>query len=220
MINKILRAYLLTVLFIWFISFSHADAIQINNKQIFLNKDGSHIALQYSARKHKAIVTLISGGKSKPLLNLKPAKSSNINFFSTVLIDIDNDGFGDIEESGDCGNRVCEKTIYRFNPQTKRYAKLFSGAYSTVQLDDGFLITGGGSGCCAHEYHVYELEQKNFTAQKNPSYIISISNLGEGRESKIECGFSDQNAKTIVPPKESWKDFCEVYGKNYKLVLP
>lgn len=198
----------------------NSDAGRNNDKQIFLNKDGSRIVLEHSKQKHRVSAALVLGAMSNRLLTLNPPAASNVNFFSVALVDIDNDGFGDIEQSGDCGNRVCKKIIYRFDPHTHKYNKFFSGAYDTVKLDHNFLVTGGGSGCCAYEYQIYAIERKKNVVEKTPSYIISVSNLGDGVNSKIECIFSDRNFKIIAPPIEDWTGFCEIYGKNYKLILP
>ena len=220
MIKKVIQMCLLGASSMLFVSPGNADAVKTNNEQNYLNKDGSRISLKYSPNKRQVFVTWITGDKRKLLLKLKPAIESNINLFSATMVDIDNDGFGDIEVSGDCGNRVCEKTIYRFNSNQKSFMEFFKGAYSTVKLDGKFLITGGGSGCCSYEYKIYELKQKDYVANTNPDYIVSISNFGEGEQAKVECTFSDNNAKTIPPPKVSWETLCEIYGKNYKLVLP
>ena len=199
---------------------ANADAGRNNDKQVFLNKDGSRIVLEHSKKKHRVSVVFFSGAKNKRLLTLAPPAASNVNFFSVVLVDIDNDGFGDIEQSGDCGNRVCEKIIYRFDPHTHKYNKFFSGAYDAVKFDRNFLVTGGGSGCCAYEYQIYGIGRKNHMAEKNLRYIVTVSNLGDGVNNKIECSFSDHNYKTIAPPIEDWTKFCEVYGKDYKLIFP
>lgn len=219
MINKLSIISLIVILCVGFSASTNASGMGVDNHD-FLNKDGSRVVVEYSNHQRQAIVSLISSRGTKQLLKLKANESNGEPFFSVALIDIDKDGFGDIERTGNCGNRVCDKIIYRFYPQSGKYTIFFKGAYSTAQIDGGFFIVGGGSGCCAYEYQVYEIERKYFSVKKRAHYTVTVSNFDEGQENRTECTFSDDSAKTISPPQEHWKELCEIYGKNYKLILP
>jgi hypothetical protein len=216
--RKILLAYLVATgcSVLGHIAHVHAKS---SNPQEFINKDGSRMVVENHSPK-QYVVAQVTKRQTSQLLKLKPSGSTNPSFFSVSLIDIDQDGFGDVEQSGNCGNRVCEKIIYRFNPATKKYVKLFSGAYEKVFLDKEFLITSGGSGCCSYEYQLYKFAPQKHVVEKAPSYVATVSNIGEGKDNKIKCAFTNKEAKTVAPLKDSWKQLCEVYGKNYVLTAP
>jgi hypothetical protein len=134
-----------------------------------------------------------------------------------TLIDFDRDGFWDLEKTGACGNKVCEKRVYRFNPPEKKFIDFFEGAYSELSVFDKHLIEFGGSGCCTAESHAYQIKNYETPINRNDSYlVISVTSSPTGK--LPICTFSTSEGLAVKVPHKKWLRFCEKHGKKYKLI--
>jgi hypothetical protein len=223
--NKLLK--ILNIFLYIFISqaqFSIADDHidqSIKVLHIKKNKDGMEVLLLQKMKSPISIdIYLKSSAIDKNKLHLVPNADETDNpFFSAQLIDIDHDGFWDVEETGICGNKVCDKTIFRFNPHKQKFFKFFSGAYSQILVFNNYLIESGSSGCCGFEYHAYKIISFNKPITKEPDYIINVkASANLDNENSNSCSFTNSVGDIIPPPDKSWMHFCEVYGNKYNLI--
>jgi hypothetical protein len=186
------------------------------------NKDLSsvHITTERKENQILAKIYLSTKGKRRLVLSFTNSEEQESSpFFGVDLVDFDHDGYWDIEKTGVCGNKVCEKTIYRFNPNTKQFFKFFSGAYNSISLFDNYLIESGSSGCCSHEYHAYKIEDMNKLMKELPDYVITNNVVqSEVGGDSINCSFTNEKGEIVQPINKSWLRFCETYGRNYKLI--
>jgi len=145
-------------------------------------------------------------------------KIARSQFFDAAVISTFDDLVPAIEVTGSCGNKVCEKLIYRFNESLMAYRLFFRGAYSDVFVFDGYLVEAGPSGCCAFEYHAYKIPQNGSPVSGAPQMIIGVSSDAVNTSSDaVECAFSDASGEKIALPSPGWLKFCEVYGESFQL---
>jgi hypothetical protein len=176
--------------------------------EIKKNKDGRNVSItKITAPEVNYLVELSSGLRSEEKLRIIP---------TLALVDFDHDGFWDVEQTGACGNKVCEKTIYRFNPTTQKFFLFFSGAYADLTIFDKHLVEAGGSGCCAFEYHAYKIKNFQTPIDSRKSYLI-ISITAETDTSLPVCRFTKSDRQAAKVPGKKWLDFCEAFGEKYKL---
>jgi hypothetical protein len=147
-----------------------------------------------------------------------PEEIVQSQFFDAAAISIFDDLVPAIEVTGSCGNKVCEKLIYRFNEAKMGYRLFFRGAYSSVSVLNGYLIEAGSSGCCAFEYHAYKIPEDRFPISGAPQIIVGVSNISEGASADaVDCAFTDAEGRKVVPPHPDWLELCRVYGESYRL---
>lgn len=139
-------------------------------------------------------------------------------FFDVAIFAAFNDEVSAIEVTGDCGNKVCERLIYRFNKSPLAYQLFFRGAYSSASIFDDHLVGAGPSGCCAFEYHAFKISKNGQSISGAPQVTIEVSNGGAPAGSDVvECAFSDEAGGRIAAPNQEWLSFCRVYGDVYQL---
>lgn len=147
-----------------------------------------------------------------------PYEIARSQFFDAKAITAFNDAVPAIEVTGECGNKVCEKLIYRFNESHKAYQLFFRGAYTSVSVFDGHLIEAGASGCCAFEYHAYKLPEAGSAIAESPQIMIEVtSNPVSTSTDAVECTFTNAAGENIEVPNRDWLEFCKVYGESYRL---
>ena len=95
---------------------------------------------------------------------------------SASLVDIDRDGFHEIEVRGMCGaGPNCEGDIYRANRDNGQIELFFSGGYSDLLVIDGYLVESGRASCCSWEYHAYRLKGRSATLNyDNMDFMVEI----------------------------------------------
>jgi hypothetical protein len=186
--------------------------------EIKKNKDGRNVSItKITAPEVNYLVELSSASRSEEKLRIIPTEDEReLPFFSLALVDFDHDGFWDVAQTGACGNKVCEKKIYRFNPTTQKFFLFFSGAYADLTIFDKHLIEAGGSGCCAFEYHAYKIKNFQTPIDSSKSYLI-ISITAETDTSLPVCRFTKSDRQAAKVPGKKWLDFCEAFGEKYKL---
>ena len=145
---------------------------------------------------------------------------------SASLIDIDRDGFHEIEVRGMCGaGPNCEGEIYRANRDNGRIELFFSGGYSELLVIDGYLVESGRASCCSWEYHAYRLQGRSAPLNyDNMDFMVEIgADLDSEQENApARCTFSrtaDGARQVMRPPGREWLQLCEVYG-DYRLTTP
>jgi hypothetical protein len=145
---------------------------------------------------------------------------------SARLVDIDDDGYHEVEVRGMCGaGPNCEGEIYRFNRDSGLLELFFSGGYSDLSVIDGHLVEAGRTSCCSWEYHAYRLPARAGTFDyDNMDFMVEIgADLDSEEESApARCTFSrsvDGAHQVMRPPGPEWLQLCELYG-DYHLTTP
>ncbi len=143
------------------------------------------------------------------------------------LIDIDQDGFFEVEARGMCGaGPNCLGDLYRQDPATGKLFHFFSGGYADLRVLDGHLVESGRASCCAWEYHAWPLGgPPRLRDYDNMALMITIGAdiASEDGDAPARCTFSRRNGdnwRVVAPPGAAWLALCEVYGDDYHLVTP
>lgn len=158
-----------------------------------------------------------TSSKKRTVVKVSPEIAQS-QFFSVTAITLFNDVVPAIEVTGKCGNKVCEKLIFRFNESHMEYQLFFRGAYSRISIFDGHLVEEGSSGCCTFEYHAYKIPEFSRLIGGSPQIVISVTNNSVSTSADaIECTFTDAAGGNIDIPNRDWLKFCEVYGESYQL---
>jgi hypothetical protein len=158
-----------------------------------------------------------SPAKKKAVVKVPPEIAQS-QFFDATATWLFNDALPAIEVTGNCGNKVCEKLIFRFDESRMEYQLFFRGAYSSVSIFNGYLIEAGSSGCCAFEYHAYKIPEADHVISGSPQMVIVVTNNSVSTsENSIECAFTDAAGESIDIPNRDWLKFCEVYGESYQV---
>lgn len=179
--------------------------------------------LSIHKRQNSFVVDYVLQGKGSTSVKKRtvikvPAEIARSQFFDAAVIPIFNDPVPAIEVTGACGNKVCEKLIYRFNESNMGYRLFFRGAYSSVSILNGYLIEAGSSGCCAFEYHAYKMPEDGHSISGSPQIIVGVSNISEGTSADaVDCAFTDAAGGKVAPPHPDWLELCKVYGESYRL---
>ncbi|HEX7802961.1 MAG TPA: hypothetical protein VF471_09415 [Pseudoxanthomonas sp.] len=154
------------------------------------------------------------------------AESEYAPMGNASLVDIDRDGFHEIEVRGMCGaGPNCEGEIYRANRESGQIELFFSGGYSDLLVIDGHLVESGRASCCSWEYHAYRLQGRSAALDyDNMDFMVEIgADLESEQESApARCTFSrtaDGTRQVMRPPGREWLQLCEVYG-DYRLTTP
>jgi len=185
----------------------------------FMNRDGT-VLFARSAGAQGYRVSLRGPAGTRTVGALRPWPDPDPGRFDLRLVDVDQDGFGDAELQGACGNRACRKQIWLFDPTTRRLGLLFDGEYSTAEISDGFLIVGAGSGCCSHESRLFRWEPKGRSVPAEPELQVTVaSGAGGDGGDRVTCTFVDAQLQRVKPPASLLR-LCEVYGKAYQLAAP
>ena len=142
-----------------------------------------------------------------------PSEFYESTFFAVSKIDLFHDNVPAIEVTGGCGNKACEKIIFRYSERVGRYVEFFRGAYSSVSLLDDYLVEAGASGCCSFEYHAYKIPSLGRAIVGPPQIVVSIKNGVDD----AECYFANSAGASVEVPNHKWLRFCEVYGDSYTL---
>lgn len=145
---------------------------------------------------------------------------------SASLVDIDGDGYHEIEVRGMCGaGPNCEGELYRIDRETGKLKLFFSGGYSDLSVIDGYLVESGRASCCSWEYHAYRLQGRTgMLDYENMDFMVEIgADLDSEQENApARCTFSRTagGARQVMrPPGSEWLRLCEVYG-DYHLTTP
>jgi hypothetical protein len=139
----------------------------------------------------------------------------NADMHSATALDLNGDGFGDIDLEGDCGNRACKHLVYLYDPATKRLHEALSKNFSTMARVDDMLILGSGSGCCAFEYEVLRLAPGRMRIDSRPEFYVDIESPDKPFEKSL-CVFLDSNRRPIPPLKE-FVELCSVFGPQFEM---
>lgn len=145
---------------------------------------------------------------------------------SASLVDIDSDGYHEVEVRGMCGaGPNCEGEIYRINRESGQVELFFSGGYSELLVIDGYLVESGRASCCSWEYHAYRLQGRAATLDYDDmDFMVEIgADLDSEQENApARCTFSrtaNGARQAMRPPGREWLQLCEVYG-DYHLTTP
>jgi len=145
---------------------------------------------------------------------------------SANLVDIDGDGYHEVEVRGMCGaGPNCEGELYRIDRSTGKLELFFSGGYSDLSVIDGYLVEAGRASCCSWEYHAYRLHGRTGTLDyDNMDFMVEVgADLdSEEENAPARCTFSRsiEGARQVMPPPgREWLQLCELYG-DYRLTTP
>ncbi|MEO6102192.1 MAG: hypothetical protein ABIP44_00965 [Pseudoxanthomonas sp.] len=143
------------------------------------------------------------------------------------LVDIDGDGYHEVEVRGMCGaGPNCQGELYRINRKRGEIELYFSGGYSDLSVIDGYLVEAGRASCCSWEYHAYRLDgREGVRDYANMDMMVEVgADLSSGEEDgTTRCRFSRRNGdaqEVIMPPSKKWLPLCELYGNDYHVVTP
>lgn len=189
-----------------------SDATSRSDSILGVQKRKNSVAIEYILRKNGRTP------EKRRAVIIVPTEIARSQFFDVAVFSKFNDGVSAIEVTGNCGNKVCEKRIYRFNKSLLAYQLFFRGAYSSVSIFDGHLVEAGPSGCCAFEYHAFKIPKNGQSISGAPQVTIEVSNGGlHAGPDTVECAFSDEAGGLIAAPNQDWLNFCRVYGDVYQL---
>lgn len=145
---------------------------------------------------------------------------------SANLVDIDGDGYHEVEVRGMCGaGPNCEGELYRIDRGTGKLELFFSGGYAELSVIDGYLVEAGRASCCSWEYHAYRLQGRTGTLDyEDMDFMVEVGiDMDTGDEdSPPHCTFSRTEGDTravVRPPGREWLRLCELYG-DYHLTTP
>jgi hypothetical protein len=145
---------------------------------------------------------------------------------SASLVDIDDDGYHEVEVRGMCGaGPNCEGELYRIDRSTGKLELFFSGGYSDLLVIDGYLVEAGRASCCSWEYHAYRLHGRTGTLDyDNMDFMVEVGTDLDSEEENApaRCTFSRsiEGARHVMrPPGREWLQLCELYG-DYRLTTP
>ena len=145
---------------------------------------------------------------------------------SASLIDIDGDGYHEVEVRGMCGaGPNCEGELYRIDRKTGKLELFFSGGYSALSVIDGYLVEAGRASCCSWEYHAYRLRGRTgVLGYDNMDFMVEVgADLdSDDEDSPARCTFSRTRGgirEVIRPPGRKWLQLCTLYG-DYHLTTP
>lgn len=145
---------------------------------------------------------------------------------SASLVDIDGDGYHEVEVRGMCGaGPNCEGELYRIDRGTGKLELFFSGGYAELSVIDGYLVEAGRASCCSWEYHAYRLHGRTGTLDyDNMDFMVEVgADLdSEEENAPARCTFSRsrEGARHVMrPPGRKWLQLCELYG-DYRLTTP
>lgn len=94
-------------------------------------------------------------------------------FAEIALIDLEKDGYPEIETTGLCG-QTCEHEIYKMI--NGKYKLVFSGTYMSITFKDGYYILRGSSGCCSEGINLYE---RLTSIKSRPALNFSMERNGD-----------------------------------------
>ena len=163
------------------------------------------------------------GGSDRKILEVESAYAP---MGSARLVDIDNDGYHEVEVRGMCGaGPNCEGELYRIDRSTGKLELFFSGGYSDLLVIDGYLVEAGRASCCSWEYHAYRLQGRTgMLDYDNMDFMVEIGADMDSEEehAPARCTFSrsiDGESQVMPPPSREWLRLCELYG-DYRLTTP
>nr|WP_295377828.1 hypothetical protein [Pseudoxanthomonas sp.] len=143
------------------------------------------------------------------------------------LVDIDRDGFFEVETRGMCGaGPNCLGDLYRQDPASGKFFHFFSGGYADLRVVDGHLVESGRASCCAWEHHAWPMGgPPRLRDYDNMALMITIGAdmASDQDDAPARCTFSRRNGdnwQVVAPPGAAWLALCEVYGDDYHLVTP
>ncbi|MBP6798761.1 MAG: hypothetical protein KA124_11750 [Luteimonas sp.] len=213
-----------------------AVAQDAGDVQEAVNRDGSRLRLQTSwtpqAGEDEAqlafVATLVRAGTDTviPLLSPGAPDQGDEPTRSVRLVDVDGDGFHDLETTGDCGaGPNCSHTVFRFDSADDALYLFFDSGYFDAWVMDGHLVESGRASCCAWEFHAWPLEPgPRLTVSGTMAFMATVSIADDDAQASVSCRFSrpdaDDEYRTILPPKEEWLALCEHYREPYHLVTP
>ena len=164
-----------------------------------------------------------NGSRDQKILE---AESEYAPMSSASLVDIDADGYHEVEVRGMCGaGPNCEGELYRIDRKTGKLELFFSGGYADLSVIDGYLIEAGRASCCSWEYHAYRLQGRTgVLGYDNMDFMVEVgADLGnDDEDSPARCTFSRTRGgihEVIRPPGRKWLQLCTLYG-DYHLTTP
>lgn len=207
----------------------HADEnCQSVPEQVAANPDGSTLSVATVCGKPgiRSYVLRAQGNDGRSDQKMVEVENEDAPTGSARLVDIDDDGYHEVEVRGMCGaGPNCEGDIYRFNRDSGLLELFFSGGYSDLSVIDGHLVEAGRASCCSWEYHAYRLPARAGTlGYDSMDFMVEIgADLDSEEESApARCTFSrnvDGTRQVMRPPGPAWLRLCELYG-DYRLTTP
>ena len=197
-------------------------------EQVATNADKSTLSVATACEKPGIRSYLLSARGSDGRSDRKTVEveSEYTPMGSASLVDIDGDGYHEVEVRGMCGaGPNCEGELYRIDRSTGKLELFFSGGYSDLSVIDGYLVEAGRASCCSWEYHAYRLHGRTGTLDyDNMDFMVEVgADLdSEDENAPTRCTFSrsvDGARQVMRPPGVEWLRLCELYG-DYRLTTP
>lgn len=209
-----------------------ADAGECSvDKQVEHNRDGSQLELRKrscdGSDQMSAEVWFRAkpGAKTRELMRYESANRPGT--WAANLVDFDHDGWFDFRKGGECGaGPNCEGEIHRFDPKRRALYLMHAGGWAEVSFDGEYLVESGRASCCAWEYHVYRvLNRQRPVFGPRPDFIILAGSdfARDADDERTRCRFSREvggEYRTIAPPAKRWLNYCSLYGDDYVVEPP
>lgn len=186
------------------------DANSNGSTLIRLEKQKTSIIVYYSWKRESQTIK----NQKQTIATTSASKSP---FYGIRTVETFGDQLPSVEVTGMCGNKVCEKTLYRFDEQKGRYTKSFQGSYSEAFSFDGHLIFKAPSGCCAIEYRTHRIPKDRKWINPTPEFMITIETDSKEPPTEAECNFMRADGGKISPPNKKWLSFCAEYNLPYSV---
>lgn len=144
------------------------------------------------------------------------------------LVDLLDNGMPLVEIRGMCGTGPnCEGNLYGVSADGRSLTHFFSGGYSDLSVQDGWLVESGRASCCSWEFHLWKLDDL-------PALPLQYDNMQlmaevgvifaeDGVEGQFDCRFirpDGDSGRIVAPPSATLQELCTVYGENYILAPP
>ncbi|MGS1080197.1 hypothetical protein [Pseudoxanthomonas beigongshangi] len=219
-------------------AFADEDGDQCRpREQVVTQADGSRLRLAVrcdaagadgtvSPARYEVAIAAAGGSRFQPALMLG-TDAMEEPLRDVDLVDIDQDGFFEVEARGMCGaGPNCLGDLYRQDPATGKLFHFFSGGYADLRVVDDHLIESGRASCCAWEHHAWPLGgPPRLRDYDNMALMITIGAdiASEDEDAPARCTFrrgNGDNLQVVAPPNAAWLALCEVYGDGYHLVTP
>ncbi|RYE77090.1 MAG: hypothetical protein EOO80_11530 [Oxalobacteraceae bacterium] len=206
------------------------EACALGPEKSAVNPDGSTLSVTTTCDESGARRYLLrthQGSSSRAQEMLVDSELTDAPTGGASLVDIDGDGYHEVEVRGMCGaGPNCMGDLYRVNRRTGKLQQFFSGGYAELMMIDGYLVESGRASCCSWEYHAYKLDDRDeVRGYENMDLMVEVgADLSSDEpDPPIRCSFSRPggDGRTVVPPPgKPWLSLCTVYGDTYHVVTP
>jgi hypothetical protein len=179
------------------------------------NKDGSVVTLSRKFCEDSSTCFKVSVGDSTLLVPDKRGEAKGPAAPGARLLDIDQDGYFDLDNRGLCGaGPNCEHDLYRYDPKAQKFYHFYTGGYSEMAIEDGYLIAQGRSSAAKWETQIYKISSSHDVLEHDDTDIRVVVTV-EPNGKPSECKLYYSKISVPKPPEKRWLKYCSRFGKDF-----